>query len=234
MAPTDDNKTAFDSLPSGSPPPGLDTRIRAAAREQVAPKSKRAPYLIASLATVVLAVLVARPLWFGAPVPVSTKAEPSAADSLPTAQSADLSFSRERSSVAAVADTRGQTFSAERSLTSAPTAELARAPVDVAEAEALPSPAAALPEITAKRAGAEDTAIADDMATLSQLAAQGVRPTAVDAQTWWAQIETLFEHGHIDKARIEYNRLREAHPSFEMPEKTSDDIRNALTEEAQN
>ncbi|MEM6987150.1 MAG: hypothetical protein AAF499_11490, partial [Pseudomonadota bacterium] len=137
MAPTDDTKTAFDALPPGSPPPGLDTRIRAAAREHVTPKKKRAPYLIASLATVVLAVLVARPLWFGAPEPVSTKAEQGAADSLATSQSAEVSFSRERNNVAAVADTRGQTFSAERSLTSAPTAELARAPVDVAEAEAL-------------------------------------------------------------------------------------------------
>jgi len=89
MAPSDHNspeRDAFDALPSGTPPPGLDTRISALARDAVTPRrSRRLTQFAGSLATLALAAFLVRPLWHAAPDTVPTSTPGSAEVSAPVA-----------------------------------------------------------------------------------------------------------------------------------------------------
>ncbi|MEM7376284.1 MAG: hypothetical protein AAF460_02150 [Pseudomonadota bacterium] len=220
MAPTDERRSAFDALPQGSPPPGLDTRIRAQAHAGVQRRPRARLAWAASFATVALAVVVVRTLWFGAPpAPTITALPVDAQLAQPESTPDAVVFNRAKTSTAAVADTRGSTFSSERALSAS----------EPAASTALPAIAdvTALSELAGIAAESEpDKPPQTANAARATTAADAVAP--VDPERWWAQIVTLAEHGHLEKAKREWVLLREAHPGFQVPAETPADIRDAL------
>ncbi|MEM9605042.1 MAG: hypothetical protein AAGA11_19420 [Pseudomonadota bacterium] len=220
MAPTDERRAAFDALPQGTPPPGLDTRIRAQAHAEVQRRPRARLTWAASFATAVLAVVVVRAVWFGAPPTPTIAPLPADAQRAQPESAADaVVFNRAKTSTAAVADTRGSTFSSERTLSAsepaAPTAPPAIADLTVlselAGIAAQSEPDAPPPAPTAARITTEANAAAP-----------------VDPERWWTQIITLAEHGHLEKARREWVLLQEAHPMFRMPGETPVHLQQAL------
>lgn len=212
MAPSDHNspeRDAFDALPSGTPPPGLDTRISALARDAVTPRrSRRLTQFAGSLATLALAAFLVRPLWHAAPdtVPTSTpgSAEVSApvASQISAAAEADelvleeaVIFDRAERATAAVADTRNKSFDANQTLGASSGIDTASVLSEMAKSRAAKSPSQRV-----------------------EVASETDDAPPVTAAQWWQQIQTLIEYGHTDKARREFRLLKEQHPDFTLPE----------------